>query len=212
MQGTLHHVLLAASAPGAPASMQRLADNVKVFSDSVSQRISEIRDHALKVNAAKSADAAHGDADAILALSQQLSQGEGSVLTIYQQVQQMASVPLAPVDPGSITSAPPPVQDAAEPPGGVVVSMKGDAFSPRTLTVAQGTTVVWKNEDPSVHTVTAEDGSFDSKAIPPGGTFQFTFTKAEIFAYYCTIHGAPHGEGMSGAVNVQAAPTDTSQQ
>ncbi|HEU5016154.1 MAG TPA: protein kinase [Roseiflexaceae bacterium] len=206
MQGALHHVLLAASAPGAPASMQRLADNVKVFSESVNQRVGEIRDHALKVNAAKSADAARSDADAVLALSQQLLQGEGSILTIYQQIQQMASVPLAPVDPGSITNAPPPVQDtAAPPPDGVTVTLKGDAFNPRTLTVAQGATVVWKNDDDHAHTVTAEDGSFDSKVIPPGGTFQFTFTKAEIFAYYCTIHGAPHGEGMSGAVNVQAA-------
>ena len=123
----------------------------------------------------------------------------------------MASVPLAPVDPNSITNAPPPVQDTAEPPGGVTVALKGDMFSPRTLTVAQGTTVVWKNDDDHAHTVTAEDGSFDSKTIPPGGTFQFTFTKAEIFAYYCTIHGAPHGEGMAGAVNVQTAPAPTAQ-
>ncbi len=89
--------------------------------------------------------------------------------------------------------------------------MKGDAFNPSTLTVALGTTVVWTNEDKSAHTVTAEDGSFDSKSIPPGGTFQFTFTKAEIFPYYCTIHGGPHGEGMSGSVNVHVAPTATPQ-
>ncbi len=98
LQGTLHHVLLAASAPGASPSMQRLAANVQVFGESVKQRVSEIRDHALNVNAAKSVDSARGDADAVLALSQQLLQGEGSVQTIYQQVQQMARVPLAPVD------------------------------------------------------------------------------------------------------------------
>jgi plastocyanin len=66
-------------------------------------------------------------------------------------------------------------------------------FSPKTLTISVGTTVVWKNMTGAPHTVTSDDGSsFNSGVANPiaaqGGTYQFTFTKAGTFSYHCSIH------------------------
>src|SRR5689334_8073657 len=54
------------------------------------------------------------------------------------------------------------------------------AFSPTTLTIKAGTTVVWKNTTSAAHTVTSDDGkSFDSGSsnpvAPQSGTYSFTF-------------------------------------
>jgi len=68
------------------------------------------------------------------------------------------------------------------------VEIKGFAFSPNSIQVAAGTTVTWTNSDTTTHTVTADDGSFDSGNLDPGKTFSFTFDKAGTFTYHCAIH------------------------
>ena len=62
------------------------------------------------------------------------------------------------------------------------------AFNPATLTVAAGTTVTWTNTGSVSHTVTADDGSFDSGTLPSGGTFQHRFATPGTYAYHCNIH------------------------
>jgi plastocyanin len=71
------------------------------------------------------------------------------------------------------------------------------AFTPKTLTVARGTTVVWTNNDAVHHTVTSVDGLdvnatptglFDSGSLGIGQTFSFTFTNPGTFFYECRIH------------------------
>ena len=67
------------------------------------------------------------------------------------------------------------------------------AFSPATITIKPGTTVVWTNMTSTVHTVTSHDGkTFDSGIANPiaasGGTFKFTFNSAGTFSYHCEIH------------------------
>jgi len=86
----------------------------------------------------------------------------------------------------------------------ITVELRNIAFSPRTITVTPGTTVVWVNQDPVAHTVTADDGSFDSGLIQPGGTYQRTFQQPGTYPYHCRPHGGPGGVGMSGVVVVQA--------
>jgi len=62
-------------------------------------------------------------------------------------------------------------------------------FSPATLTIRAGTTVVWKNMSSVPHTITSDDGqTFDSGNVPPGGTFQFKFMVAGSYSYHCNIH------------------------
>jgi plastocyanin len=65
----------------------------------------------------------------------------------------------------------------------------GNGFSPTSLSIPVGDTVTWQNNDTVDHTATANDGSFDSGAITPHGSFSFRFTKAGTVSYKCTIHG-----------------------
>lgn len=61
-------------------------------------------------------------------------------------------------------------------------------FSVNVLTVPVGTTVTWTNEDTTMHTVTAVDGSFDSGYYAEGETWSYTFTEAGEYEYYCIPH------------------------
>jgi plastocyanin len=71
----------------------------------------------------------------------------------------------------------------------VTISISNFAFSPSTMSVVTGTTVVWKNNDNTSHTATSNDGSsFNSGTIPPGGSFSYTAAKVGTFAYHCSIH------------------------
>ncbi|HET9386602.1 MAG TPA: cupredoxin family copper-binding protein [Gemmatimonadales bacterium] len=71
---------------------------------------------------------------------------------------------------------------------GAAVEMKGVAFLPNRIEVAAGTTITWTNADPLIHTVTADDGSFDSGNIDPTKTFSRTFTQPGEYAVHCTPH------------------------
>ena len=68
------------------------------------------------------------------------------------------------------------------------VRIQDFSFTPPTFSVSVGTRVSWTNGGPSNHTVTANDGSFDSGTIQRNGSFSFTFTKAGTFAYHCSLH------------------------
>jgi plastocyanin len=68
------------------------------------------------------------------------------------------------------------------------VEMKGVVFVPNRLEIRAGTTVIWTNNDPVTHTVTADDGSWDSGPIEPGKTWSRTFTTAGEVAVHCTPH------------------------
>jgi plastocyanin len=84
-------------------------------------------------------------------------------------------------------------------------------FEPRALTIAAGTTMRWRNSGKLLHTMTADDGSFASGAVEPGGTFEYTFVEPGSYAYYCEYHGGAGGQGQSGTIIVtaaQAAPRD----
>ena len=78
------------------------------------------------------------------------------------------------------------------------IDIQGYAFSPSSITINVGDTIVWTNYDSASHTVTSNDGTFDSGSITNGNTFSFTFTSAGTFDYYC----APH-PSMTGSVTVQ---------
>jgi plastocyanin len=63
------------------------------------------------------------------------------------------------------------------------------AFHPSTLTVAPGAKVTVHNEDQATHTVTANDGAFNTGDITGGSTTTFTApAKAGSYGYICEIH------------------------
>jgi plastocyanin len=96
-----------------------------------------------------------------------------------------------------------PAPRAAEAPvaGGAVVEIvaEGLKFDRAEVRVPVGTTVRWVNKDPLAHTTTAE-GVWDSGLVEPGGTFEFTFTKAGTYNYICTPHPF-----MKGTIVVEEA-------
>jgi plastocyanin len=61
-------------------------------------------------------------------------------------------------------------------------------FTQERIEIAVGTTVRWTNNDQLQHTVTANDGSWDSGLINPGGSWTHTFTQPGEFALHCTPH------------------------
>lgn len=63
-------------------------------------------------------------------------------------------------------------------------------FNPGTIEVPVGSTVTWTNTGAAPHTVTSDDGAFDSGALQPGDTFSATFSAPGTFAYHCDIHPA----------------------
>lgn len=72
---------------------------------------------------------------------------------------------------------------------GASVSIKDFAFQPGTVQITAGSTVTWTNNESGVaHTVTADDGSFDSGTLQPGQSFSQTFNTPGTFAYHCAIH------------------------
>ncbi len=77
--------------------------------------------------------------------------------------------------------------------GGDQVSISGFAFDPADLQVAAGTEVTWTNDDPESHTVTAEDGSFDSGTMDPGATFSTVVDASGAITYICQIHPSMQG-------------------
>jgi len=69
------------------------------------------------------------------------------------------------------------------------VTISGFAFSPATLNVKTGTTVIWVNQDATVHTVTSDNGGFaSSENLGQGATYAFKFTTAGAYPYHCSIH------------------------
>lgn len=74
--------------------------------------------------------------------------------------------------------------------GSVDLPIAGFAFPEGAVNVPVGTKAVWKNTDGTKHTVTADDGSFDSGKLSADQTFEHTFTAAGTFAYACIIHSS----------------------
>lgn len=85
-------------------------------------------------------------------------------------------------------------------PAGNVVEVKVDnfSFSPQTITIKPGTTVIWTNRDDIPHTVVSDDKIFKSKVLDTDEKFSFTFDKAGNFPYFCSVHPK-----MTGKVIVQ---------
>jgi len=87
------------------------------------------------------------------------------------------------------------------------VAIPGKTFAPAVLQVLVGDTVTWQNGDVTNHTVTADDGAFDSGFLSPGTTFSLVFPRTGRFDYHCTIH-----RYMRGTIEVDtlalAAPAE----
>lgn len=68
------------------------------------------------------------------------------------------------------------------------IKMQREAFVPAKIDVWVGTKITWTNTDTIPHSVTANDGRFDSGPILPGKTYQWTPDKAGAISYHCIFH------------------------
>lgn len=80
------------------------------------------------------------------------------------------------------------------------IQITDSAFGTTVLTVQVGDTVTWTNADDRPHTVTSQNGAFDSGNVDEGASFSFTFTEPGTYAYLCEYH-----PDMTATIVVQAA-------
>jgi len=73
-------------------------------------------------------------------------------------------------------------------------------FKPAALIIKSGTTVCWRNVDGWTHTVTSNDGYFDSGEIGLAAMYSYEFDKPGVFKYHDELHQ------MSGVVYVDTQP------
>jgi plastocyanin len=72
------------------------------------------------------------------------------------------------------------------------------SFVPQFISMPIQSVVSWTNNDSVQHTVTSEEGLFDSFLIPPGDTFDNIFDTPGEFGYHCSIHPLMTGRVMVG--------------
>ena len=70
----------------------------------------------------------------------------------------------------------------------VKVKIDNFTFTPETVTVHVGDTVVWDNEDDIPHTVTEKNKAFRSVVLDTGDAFSFAFTTPGEVTYFCSLH------------------------
>jgi plastocyanin len=87
---------------------------------------------------------------------------------------------------------------AAPDQGTAAVNIKNHAFDPAQLNVAKGTTVTWTNADSEAHTVTADDGLFDSGVLEPGQSYSVWLGGSGTVAYHCELHPDMKGSVVVG--------------
>jgi plastocyanin len=108
----------------------------------------------------------------------------------------------------SSMAAPPPTRAAQH-----AIQIADSAFSPATLTVTAGDTVTWTNGDGRPHTVTSNDGAFDSGNLDVGQAFSFTFGEPGTYTYRCSYHDEMQAtivvQAVSAPAPSQAAPGGT---
>jgi plastocyanin len=85
-----------------------------------------------------------------------------------------------------------------ENPGKNEVILEMNSFSPSSLTISSGTTVTWTNKESVTHTVTSNNGIFESGDMSKNETFSYTFSTVGTFPYHCRHHS-----GMNGTIIVE---------
>ena len=75
--------------------------------------------------------------------------------------------------------------------GSESVKIQGFQFQPHSVTIVQGGTVTWTNEDSAVHDVSFTDGS--TRDLKKGESYSKTFSKPGTYDYRCNIHPAMKG-------------------
>jgi plastocyanin len=74
------------------------------------------------------------------------------------------------------------------------VTIDNFVFTPATLSVKAGTTIVFVNHDDLPHNVVDAKGGFKSKALDTDETFARVFDKPGEIVYFCGLHPRMRGK------------------
>jgi plastocyanin len=88
---------------------------------------------------------------------------------------------------------------------GKTVSIKSTGFVPKTVTIAGGDTVTWKNVDTVNHQVVANSGAFASGQIAPTKIYAKRIDTPGTYNYHDALHPT-----LKGTVKVTGAPPSIS--
>lgn len=83
---------------------------------------------------------------------------------------------------------PPWLEGAAASGQRITVEIQKFKFAPKMPVVKPGDVIVWINKDIVAHTATADDGSWDSDLIEPGGEWQMVVKADTSRSYFCQFH------------------------
>ena len=84
----------------------------------------------------------------------------------------------------------------------IVASIGNGAYRPNPVSANSGDTVMFRNNDASMHHIVLDDGSADLGNVAPGATSKgVTIATVSAANFHCTIHPS-----MVGAINAQTAP------
>ena len=80
------------------------------------------------------------------------------------------------------------------------MTLRDIAFSPKSLTIARGSTVTfrWRDDDTAHNVVSQGAKRFKSIATRETGSQSRKFTRAGTYRYVCTLH-----PGMAGRITVR---------
>lgn len=89
------------------------------------------------------------------------------------------------------------------------IDIRDNRFEPADANVGPGTTLMWINHDQEQHTVTADDGQFDSGVLDPGEIFVVTVEGSGKLTFHCALHpemkgSVTVGEGVDEATTAEA--------
>jgi plastocyanin len=79
-----------------------------------------------------------------------------------------------------------------------LIVARGVGWDPKTLVVARGDTIEWKNVDVVPHNARQDKHVFRSKELAPGMSFRWKANKRGTWPYKCTLHPE-----MTGTIEVK---------
>lgn len=98
---------------------------------------------------------------------------------------------------GSTAEPGAPASPDAESPTRATIAIGDRVFRPRSVTIAAGGSVTWRNDDDREHTASAPSGGFNTGVLSPGESARETFPSPGSFAFLCVLH-----PDMTGTVTV----------
>jgi plastocyanin len=76
---------------------------------------------------------------------------------------------------------------------GVAVTIRDFKYAPNPIVVRAGATVTVTNDDATVHTLTADDGKFDTGALDGGASMTIHVPAPGTYKYHCDVHSYMKG-------------------